>query len=432
MEPRTLSSHLPERIGQGVRMQGWVHRVRSFGSMRFLVLRDRGGLAQIVVPREVDLHGVGSEWVVEVRGTCRAEPRAPMGIEVLASEISVLSAAQLPPLEIFNPDVLEKNRLETLLEHRAVSLRITEALDVFRIQSVLLEAFRVHLRSEGFTEIVTPKLVLAGAKGGAAVFEVKYYDRAAYLAQSPQFYKQIMVGSGLERVFETGHAYRAEKSETARHTTEFLSLDFEMGFIESVQDVMLMHASVISAIFRAVREQCGEALRRRRATLPEFTDIPQISFPEAQTLLAERFNKREGLQGDLDTEGERLIGEWAEKELGSELLFVTGYHLPNRPVYTMPNRERPPLTHSFDLLFRGVEITTGGQRIHRFEELLESLLSRGLNPADYEGYLAAFRHGMPPHGGIGMGVERLLMQMLTLGNIREACAFPRDRYRLVP
>jgi nondiscriminating aspartyl-tRNA synthetase len=355
-----------------------------------------------------------------------------MGVEVMAEHIEVLSSAQTPPLEIFNPEAVEKNRLETLLDHRAISLPIPEVLDVFRVQAVVLEAFREHLRGQGFTEILSPKLVLAGAEGGSAVFEVKYYDRAAYLAQSPQFYKQIMVGSGLERVFEVGHAYRAEKSETARHMTEFLSLDFEMGLIDSVQDVIVMHTGGIRAMFDAVRERCGKILERRKLTLPEVGEIPQLSFPEARRALAERFSKTEGVEGDLDTEGERLISEWAQKDLGSELIFVTGYHVANRPMYTMADKERPPLTHSFDLLFRGVEITTGSQRIHQYEQLVESIRSRGLSPAHYEGYLEAFRHGMPPHGGMATGIERLLNQMLNLSNVKEVSAFPRDRYRLVP
>ena len=280
--------------------------------------------------------------------------------------------------------------------------------------------------------IVTPKLVLAGAEGGAALFEVKYFERAAYLAQSPQFYKQIMVGSGLERVFEVGHAYRAEKSETSRHLTEYLSLDFEVGFIESEQDVMRMHAGLVGAILEAVRARCGAILQRRRLSLPVVGEIPQVSFPQAKAILKERFGKVHGLDGDLDTEAERLIGQWAREELGSELLFVTGYHVPNRPMYTMPKLDEPPLTRSFDLLYGGVEITTGGQRIHDYGQLVESIRSRGLDPQSYEGYLQTFKHGMCPHGGMGMGIERLMMQMLGLANAREACMFPRDRYRLIP
>jgi nondiscriminating aspartyl-tRNA synthetase len=313
-----------------------------------------------------------------------------------------------------------------------VSLRIPEVQEVFRVQAQVLEAFRAHLRGQGFTEVVTPKLVHVGTEGGSATFEVAYFERSACLAQSPQFYKQMMVGSGLERVFEVGHAYRAEKSETSRHLTEYLSLDFEMGFIESEQDVMRMHTELMAAIFAAVQDRCGGILERRGGTLPRLEDIPQVSFPEAQRILARRFGKTDGLNGDLDTEGEALLGQWAAQEAGSELVYVTGYHVDKRPMYTMPNLEAPPLTRSFDLLFRGVEVATGGQRIHDYEQLVHSIRSRGLDPAEFEGYLEAFKHGMCPHGGAGMGAERLVKQMLGLKNIREACAFPRDRYRLTP
>jgi nondiscriminating aspartyl-tRNA synthetase len=432
MQPRVLSAELPSRFGQQVLLLGWVHRIRDFGGLRFLVLRDRAGLAQVVVPAGVDMGDIGCEWTVSVSGRCRAEARAPAGAEVLADAVEPVSRAQTPPLEVFSPHAARKNRPETLLDHRAVSLRIPDVLDVFRVQAVVVEAFRAYLRAQGFTEIVTPKLVLAGAEGGSAVFKVEYYDGTAYLAQSPQFYKQMMVGSGLERVFEAGHAYRAEKSETSRHLTEYLSLDFEMGFIESEQDVMRMHNGLVRAIFEAVNGQCEAILRRRGVTLPPVGDIPRVSFPRAREILRDRFGRKHGMEGDLDTEGERLICQWATDELGSELLFVTGYHVANRPVYTMPDAGEAPLTRSFDLLFRGVEITTGGQRIHDYEQLVESIRSRGLDPAAYEGYLECFRHGTCPHGGMGMGVERLLMQMLGLGSIKEASLFPRDRYRLTP
>jgi nondiscriminating aspartyl-tRNA synthetase len=432
MQGRVLSVELSRQVGAGVNLRGWVHRIRDLGGVRFLILRDRGGLAQVVLPADMDASAVGCESVVAVTGRCRAEARAPAGVEVLAERIEVLSSAQTPPLEVFNPHAVEKNRLETLLDHRAVSLRIPEVLDVFRVQDAVLTAFRACLRGQGFTEIVTPKLVLAGAEGGSAVFKVEYFDQSATLAQSPQFYKQMMVGSGLERVFEVGHAYRAEKSETSRHLTEYVSLDFEMGFIESVQDVMQMHTGLIASIFRHVEAACPDILSRRGCTLPQVKEIPQVSYPQAKRILAEKFGKTQGLHGDLDTEGERLICQWAAQELGSELVFVTGYHVDCRPMYTMPDSQNPPLTHSFDLLMGGVEITTGGQRIHEYDQLAESIRSRGLEPADYEGYLETFRCGMCPHGGMGMGIERLTMQMLHLDNVKQASLFPRDRRRLTP
>jgi nondiscriminating aspartyl-tRNA synthetase len=254
---------------------------------------------------------------------------------------------------------------------------------------------------------------------------VKYYDRKAYLGQSPQFYKQMMVGSGLERVFEVGHAYRAEKSETSRHLTEFVSLDFEMGFIESEQEVMAMLSETIVAAIESAR-------KISRRPLPEITQIPQIDFVEAKEILRTKFAKTTGIDGDLDTEAEKMIGQWAANELKSPLLFVTGYAVDCRPVYTMPMESDPSRTRSFDLLFNGVEISTGGQRIHRYDQLVESFRRRGLNPSDVEGYLEAFRHGMPPHGGMGLGLERFTKQLLGLSNVKEASLFPRDRNRLTP
>jgi nondiscriminating aspartyl-tRNA synthetase len=429
MSARILSSQLPEQAGKPVLLQGWVHRIRNLGGVRFLLLRDRAGIAQVVLPKLLGAGNpggnLGCEFVVSVHGTVRTESRAPNGVEVSAERVEVISEAQTPPIEIFKPMHAEQTRLDTLLDHRAVSVRMPEVLEIFKIQAEIVRAFRETLIPMGFTEIHTPKLVLAGAEGGSAVFEVKYYEGKAYLAQSPQFYKQMMVGSGLERVFEIGHAYRAEKSETSRHLTEFVSLDLEMGFIESEQDVMRVLNEVITSIFESVRTKFGKPLANVAA-------IPQISFPEARQLLAQKFNKTEGLEGDLDTEGERLIGQWAKETHGSELVFVTGYELSRRPAYTMPHPSNPKLSASFDLLYNGVEVVTGGQRIHRYEPLVQSLSARGFNPASVEGYLEAFKHGMPPHGGFGLGLERLTKQMLGLDNVKQACLFPRDRNRLTP
>jgi nondiscriminating aspartyl-tRNA synthetase len=424
---RILSSQLPELAGKPVRLQGWVHRIRNLGGVRFLVLRDRAGLAQVLVPKSLDIADVGCECVVDVAGTARAEPRAPAGVEVVADAITTIARAQPTPIEVFKPVSAEQNRLETLLNHRAVSLRVPEILQIFKIQAEILRAFRASLGAQGFTEIVTPKLVMAGAEGGSALFEVKYFERSAYLAQSPQFYKQMMVGSGLERVFEVGHAYRAEKSETSRHLTEFVSLDLEVGFIESEQDVMRVLSRVIGEILESVSTRFP-----KRVAPPRAAEIPQLDYIEAKRILAEKFGKVEGIEGDLDTEAERLLGQWSQRELGSELVFITGYELSRRPVYTMPHATDPARSASFDLLYRGVEIVTGGQRIHSYEQLAGAMRSRGLNPSNYEDYLAAFKHGMPPHGGMGMGLERLTKQMLNLGNVKEACLFPRDRNRLRP
>jgi nondiscriminating aspartyl-tRNA synthetase len=429
---RTLSSELSASVGRSVFLSGWVHRIRNLGGVRFLLLRDRAGIAQVVVPADVDLQQLGCECVIAVDGVVQAEPRAAGGFEVLAARIERLAAAQTPPIEVFKPIVAEQARLETVLDHRAISLRVPDVLDIFRIEARIAQSFRSHLNSRGFTEIMTPKLVLAGAEGGSAVFEVAYYDRKAYLGQSPQFYKQIMVGSGLERVFEIAHAYRAEKSETSRHLTEFISLDFEMGFIESEQDLMAELTSAIRAIFGDLRTHCATALKRRGIELNDFQQIPQIDFLEAKKILASQYKKTQGVEGDLDTEAERFIGEYAMKVHASPLVFVTGYSVARRPAYTLPLSSDPSRTASFDLLYHGVEICTGGQRIHDYDQLLASFQSRGLNPQSVDGYLEAFRHGMPRHGGMGLGLERFVKQMLKLGNVKEAALFPRDPNRLTP
>jgi nondiscriminating aspartyl-tRNA synthetase len=440
MSTRVLSSELPRHAGACVVLSGWIHRIRDLGRVRFLVLRDRAGLAQVILPSSVDLHELNCESVVRVSGTVHAEPRAPGGHELHADRVELISRAQPPPIDVFSPVSGDETRLETLLDHRAVALRVPAILDVFRVQSEIVRAFRAHLNAGGFTEIFTPKLVLAGAEGGSAVFEIAYYDRKAYLGQSPQFYKQVMVGSGLERVFEVGHAYRAEKSETSRHLTEFVSLDFEMGFIESEQDAMRVLTETMRAIFDAVRERCAPQLARLGAAVPEIDDIPQIDYAEAKRILAERFGKTRGIDGDLDTEGERLIGQWAREELKSRLVYVTGYAASRRPAYAMPMTDAPREaasggevgTRSFDLLLDGVEISTGGQRIHDHEQLVTSFRGRGINPDGVAGYLEAFRHGMPPHGGMGLGLERFTKQLLGLANVKQASLFPRDRNRLTP
>ena len=432
MATRTLSSEIPSLVGQQVHLEGWVHRIRNFGGIRFLVLRDRTGFIQVVLEKDCPTDDIACEWVVAIDGTVRAEPQAPGRLEVLAQRVATICAAAPPPLEVFRPVKADAHHFETILEHRPISVRIPDVLDIFRIQAEILRAFRAYLNAQGFTEIVTPKLVSVGTEGGSALFEVEYFDRRAYLAQSPQFYKQIMVGSGLERVFEVAHAYRAEKSATSRHLTEFASLDFEMGFIDSEQEVMRMHTGLMRAIFAALRANCSSILESREIELPELQEIPQIDYERAKKVLADQFGKTDGLHGDLDTEGEQLICQWSQRELGSDLIYVTGYAAAKRPPYTMGDQADPTVSRSFDLLHGGVEITTGSQRIHEYERLVKAFQARGLDPKDYEDYFSTFRCGMPPHGGMGMGLERLTAQILGLSNVKEASLFPRDTNRLRP
>jgi len=286
------------------------------------------------------------------------------------------------------------------------------------------------LTKEGFTEIFTPKLVSEGAEGGTEVFKVKYFEREAYLAQSPQFYKQMMVGAGFERVFEIAHVYRAEEHNTNRHLNEYISMDFEMGFIEDETEIMDMEERLLKEILKKVKEEGNEYLEVLEAEMPEIQgEIPRMKLKDALNILEKEYNKK-NLDGDLDPEGEKLICRYAKEKLNSDFIFLTHYPRRKRPMYTMPCGELE--THSFDLLFRGIEITTGGQRIHNYEELIENIEYKELNPDNYSSYTCIFKYGMPKHGGLAIGLERLTTQLLGLENVREASLIPRDRTRLTP
>jgi nondiscriminating aspartyl-tRNA synthetase len=430
---RILSTDAIARAGQMVRLAGWVHNLRDFREVKFLILRDRGGLIQTVVSPSsgIDVQKVGKEFVVEVEGLVVADPRARGGSEVHLSSLKVLARAEEPPLEINRPAVLEKTHLDKILDHRPISVRALPIRAVFKVQAEILRAFSEYLRSQGFTEFKSSKIVATGTEGGANLFQIEYFERKAYLAQSPQFYKQTMVGSGFERVFEVGPVYRAEKHETARHVNEYTSLDFEMGFIRDEQDVISMQVGLIRHICREVADRCAAEIELLGARVPEVGEkIPQVTFKEAVKLVESSGHPLPA--GDLDPEGERRLSEWALKEHGSEFLYVVGFPLAYRPMYTFFRADDPAVSRSFDLLFRGLEITTGSQRIHDHDLLVQKMRERGLDPAKYAGYLTIFKHGMPPHGGLAIGLERLTMQLLGLTNVKEATLFPRDRRRLEP
>lgn len=430
---RILSSQIPDHAGEIVRLAGWIHALRTFREVKFLILRDRGGLAQAVVDpgADIDVAGLGKEYTVELEGKVVPDPRAPLGVEVHVRALRVLSRAEEPPLEINRPAQMAKTHLDKILDYRPISLRAPEIRAIFEVQSELVHAFGEYLRSQGFTEVKTSKIVATGTEGGANVFEIDYFGTPAFLAQSPQFYKQIMVGSGLERVFEVGPVYRAEKHETARHVNEYTSLDYEMGFIQDEQDVIAMQVRLLRHMMEAVRKRCTRQIELLGARVPEIGEaVPQISFAEALERIESEGHR--GPPGDLDPEGERRLCAWAEREFGSELLYIVGFPLAKRPMYTNWRDEDPSVSRSFDLLFRGLEVTTGSQRIHVYETLVEKMKERGLDPAQYDYYLSAFRHGMPPHGGLAIGLERLTMKLLDVPNVKLATLFPRDRHRLMP
>jgi nondiscriminating aspartyl-tRNA synthetase len=377
------------------------------------------------------LKGLQYESVVEVEGLISPEPRAPAGAELRHCQVSVLTPVLEPlPFEINKKEL--KAGLDVFLNHAPLGLRNLERRALFRISAEIMAGYREFLSQQGFVEIQSPKIVGSATESGANVFQIDYFGRPAYLAQSPQFYKQIMVGV-FERVFEIGPVFRAEKHSTSRHTNEYVSLDFEMGFIEDHTDVMAMLTGVMRHMFERVEDRRPKEVELLSIKVPRVPEsIPSLRLPTAQELILERYGEDCRGEPDLAPQHEAWLCEYAEQELGSELLFITHYPTSKRPFYTYPDEEDPTLTKGFDLLFRGCEIVTGGQRIHRFEQLLNNAIEWGIDPQAIDGYLQAFKYGMPPHGGCAIGLERLVMQVAGLHNLREATLFPRDLDRLSP
>lgn len=430
--PRTLARELPQHQGQTVKMQGFLHARRDLGGVQFLVLRDVSGITQCVGS---GLHLPLTESSIEVTGTVKAHPKAPGGFEVQVQDFRVISAATEPaPVEI--PKMEWHVNPETMLDYRVVTVRGLKERAALKVQAELVAAFRDHLREEGFTEISTPKIVSAGAEGGANLFPIDYFGQPAYLAQSPQLYKQIMVGV-FERVFEVAPVYRAEEHATSRHLNEYLSLDVEMGFIQDEEDVMSLENRLLAAIMTRLKESCQAEFTLLNATLPDVpAHIPRITLLDARKLVTEKYGHQVGGK-DLDPEAERLLSQHYAETQGSDFVFVTKYPRAARPFYTHADHNadgslNPDLTRGFDLLFRGIEITSGGQRIHDHAMLMDSITAYKLNPATLEGYTEVFKYGMPPHGGFAIGAERLTAKLLGISNVRYARAFPRDRHRLTP
>ena len=431
--PRVHTTNASQHAGERVRLAGWLHRLRRLGGISFLVLRDGYGLFQAVIDDADELarlRQVQPESVIEVQGLVVVEAQAPGGHELHDCHVEVITpVAETLPFEL-NKKVLNPG-LDIFLDHAPVGLRHPRKQSTFRLFSAVLSAFRASLTEQGFTEIQTPKLVGTATEGGANVFPVDYFGQKAYLAQSPQLYKQIMVGV-FERVFEVGPVFRAEPHSTSRHINQYTSLDAEMGFIHDHTDVMAVLTNVVRYILNTLRHEHVQELAALGARVPRVGEIPDIKFREAQQIIGEHFGEDCLDEMDLAPQHERWLCEWAVREHGSELLFVTHYPTAKRPFYTMPDAQDPEHTHSFDLLFRGTEIVTGGQRVHRYEQLLNHLERWRLQPETFGGYLEAFRYGMPPHGGFGMGAERLVQMIIGASNLRETALFPRDMRRLLP
>lgn len=424
----------PDNIQDGseLTINGSVYRIRDMGTFAFIILRTARHLVQCVFDQQscnFDLSKLQENDSVEANGIIKLDERATNGFELSLRNITVLSspAAQMP-ISI-NKRGLNIS-LETNLENRPYVLRNHKQRAVFKIQEGIISGFRNHMIANGFTEIHSPKIVKAGAEGGANIFKLDYFGEKAFLNQSPQFYKQTMVGV-FERVFEIAPVYRAEKHNTSRHLNEYIGLDFEMGYINSMYDVMAMETSMLRAVMEELKANYSPELNLLNVVLPEIDVIPALTFIEAKELLKSLGHKIKNYY-DFEPDEEVAISEYVKKEYNSEFVFITHFPSSKRPFYAMDDRENPDYALSFDLFFKGLEVTTGGQRIHDYNEQVQKMKDKGLDPDEFKSYLMIHKYGMPPHGGLGIGLERLLMRLLNQQNVREASLFPRDMTRLEP
>ncbi|XKT74992.1 MAG: aspartate--tRNA(Asn) ligase [Patescibacteria group bacterium UBA2103] len=435
---RVLIGDLKDHIGKDVTINGWVETTRDHGKVAFLVLKDRSGHVQAVASNDYnetalpETQELREQYAVAVTGEVKERPEKMRRDEINGDlefgikEVRVLSKAHELPFDM-DADL----NLDTLLDYRPLTIRTKKAQAIFKTQATIITAYREFLNQEGFTEFQAPKLVGGDAEGGAEVFPVEYFnEKTAYLATSPQLYKQIMVG-GFERAFTTGQMFRAEKSATTRHLSEISMLDFEMGFVKDHTDVMHMTQELLRYITKKVEEERMEDLKFMGVEAPKAPEtFPVFTLREAQELIKKETGEDKTDEPDLEPEDERFLCEYAHKNLNSDFVFVTHFPTSKRPFYTAKDPGNPEFTRSFDLLFRGLEMCSGGQRVHDYDELIERIKDKGLDPDKFHFYLQAFKYGMPPHGGIGMGLERLTAKFLNVTNIKEATLFPRDMNRI--
>ncbi len=462
---KQVSGFSLEEIGQQaggeIFLHGSVYKLRRMSGFAFVLLRTGRHVIQCVYSPEFshfELEDLVEESCVRIRALVAPEERSRLGWELRLLELEVLSVPAEPMPIVINQKKVDTS-IENLLDYRMLTLRNEKQRAIFKIQEGICEGFRRFLQEQHFTEIHSPKLVQAGAEGGANIFSLDYFGRQAYLAQSPQFYKQMMVGV-FERVYEIGPVFRAEKHDTSRHLNEYTGVDFEMGYIESFEEIMEMEEGMIQAALGYLETACAQELGLLGVVLPQFAAdgceasqtsetesllpkqkelqrfpmgrIPRIRFAQAKALVAEYYRRPMAEKEDFEPEEEKLLCQYMREHYGSDFVFVTHYPTAKRPFYAMDNPENPAETLSFDLLFRGLEITTGGQRIHGYEQQLQKLESRGMDAEEFASYLLMHRHGMPPHGGLGLGLERFTARLLDRENVREACLFPRDIHRLTP
>lgn len=439
---RTLSDKTASHIGESVAIEGWLHKKRALGGINFINVRDRRGLTQVVVEDkdEVEkLRGMQIGTVLRIEGTVTEEPRAPGGAELHDPKITVLvPVTDEPPIEIDKPLSHKSEHLETLFDNRVIGLRNLQEQAIFKTKASVVQSIRDYFAQNEFTEIHTPKLLAEPTEGGAEVFKLDYFGKTATLAQSAQFYKQIMVGA-FERVYEIGSTYRAELSATTRHMSEFITVDGEMGYVDFEELLNILGGLLIYVVDDSWKN-CEPAFKTwnvPKAKLPEKPqDIPRITIEEIHEMFFKATKEDHRTEGDLAPAEEKWICEWAKKNKGSDAVFVVGWSATDKTFkfYHKASAENPAIAERADLLFRGVEITTLSMRQNNYQVLVEQLKAMGGNPDDagFAAYLSAFKYGMPPHGGFGLGLERLVEKLFNLNNIKEAALFPRDINRLAP
>ncbi|MBQ9119823.1 MAG: aspartate--tRNA(Asn) ligase [Lachnospiraceae bacterium] len=427
--PEELKLH----IGKEVQIHGSIYKIRKMRGFAFVLLRTARQVIQCVYSEETAgfaLEELQEESCVRFTARVQEEERSKTGYELHLLGVTILSRPEEASPIVINNKLVDTS-IENLLNYRPITLRNEKERAVFKIQEGITCGMRRFLQRNGFTEIHTPKIVYSGAEGGANIFKLNYFGKEAYLAQSPQFYKQMMVGV-FERVFEIAPVFRAEKHDTSRHLNEYTSVDFEMGYIESFEEIMQMETGMLKEVMNYLNEYCASELELLSVTLPEITEIPAVRFLEAKEMVAREYHREIKDYEDFEPEEERLLCELIQKQTGSEFVFVTHYPSKKRPFYAMETAGHPEETESFDLLFRGLEITTGGQRIHSYQEQVQKMERRGMNLGLFESYLMMHKYGMPPHGGLGLGLERFTSKLLGQENVRRATLFPRDTGRLEP
>lgn len=429
IEAEELATH----IGEVVKIHGSIYKIRKMSDFAFVLLRTKRNIVQCIYTEQMcsfPLKDLVEESCVVVTAYVQEEPRSKTGYDLQLKNIEVLSIPKEPVPIVINNKCVDTS-IENLLDFRPVTLRNEKERAIFKIQEGIVDGIREFLKKERFTEVRTPKIVYAGAEGGANIFHLNYFGRDAYLAQSPQFYKQMMVGV-YERVFEIAPVYRAEKHDTSRHLNEYTGVDFEMGYIKSFEEIMQTETGMLRHVMDFLSTYYQAELQLLKVNLPVITEIPALKFREAKELIAKEYKREIKDFEDFEPEEEKLLCQWIKKNTGSDFVFVTHYPSKKRPFYAMECADNPEETLSFDLLFRGLEITTGGQRIHSYAEQVAKMERRQMDTSQFESYLMIHKYGMPPHGGLGLGLERFTSKLLEQENVRYSTLFPRDINRLIP